>query len=88
MKKVVNSLRVPNVEPKAKSTTINLNVAKNTTNFKKKKNTTKNGDLNNSKNVRMNSEDTIMKLIGNGSPKTRNTWQNGPERASTLDSTP
>lgn len=47
MKKVVNVLPVPNVEPKAKSTTRNLNGVKNTTNFKERKSILKNGGKNN-----------------------------------------
>ena len=47
MKKVVNALRAPSVEPKAKSTTPNQNEGSTTMNFKKKKSILKNGGKNN-----------------------------------------
>lgn len=69
MKGVVNALRVPNVEPREKSTTPNLNGASIITNFKKKKNITKNGEPNNSKNDRPNTGIIITKYTPYGALK-------------------
>jgi hypothetical protein len=45
MKRAVNALRVPNVEPRGKSTTPNPSEGSITMNFKKKKSILKNGKL-------------------------------------------
>jgi hypothetical protein len=79
MKRVVNVLHVPNVEPKGKSTTPNPTGANIITNFKKKKNTTKNGDPNNSKNVRMSIEIITTKYTPCGVLKMQSTVPGGTE---------
>jgi hypothetical protein len=61
------------------NTTRNLNGVKNTTNFKEKKDTLKNGEQNNSKSDRMSSEITIIREISNGASKMLSTVPGGTE---------